>query len=87
MNSQAVILGRQLVDAEHTLDVRFAEANLSEAELNRLVGDIALLNGKLRAVHLTAHLAERQVLTAAQIRHYDMLRGYVHPDHTMHSAH
>ena len=76
MNSNAVNFGKQLVDKERLLDSHFAAGNISDAELGQLIGDIAALHGKIRAIHLQAHLAERAVLTADQLMHYDALRGY-----------
>ena len=37
---------------------------------------IAGLQGRLRAVHLAAHLETRALLSAEQIARYDALRGY-----------
>jgi hypothetical protein len=79
MKSQAMRLGKQLVDKEHLLDSRFAEGIISDAELERLITAIAVIQGKLRAVHLRAHLAQRVVLTQDQITLYDSLRGYQQP--------
>jgi hypothetical protein len=49
------------------------------------VPNIATIQGQLRTVHLRAHLAQRNVLTPEQRRHYDALRGYEAPSH--HRAH
>ena len=76
MNSKAVNLGKQLVQKEQLLDSRFADANISDVELGQLVADISVVQGKIRAVHLQAHLAERAALTSDQLRRYDALRGY-----------
>src|SRR5688572_19517796 len=76
MKAKAVSLGKQLVEMEQLLDSRFAAANILDAELLQLVTEISVLHGKLRAVHLQAHLAERAVLSADQLRRYDALRGY-----------
>jgi hypothetical protein len=76
MNSQAVNLGKQLVEKERLLDSRFAESNISDLEVDQLVMEISVLHGKIRAVHLRAHLAERLLLTATQLSLYDTLRGY-----------
>jgi hypothetical protein len=76
MKTKAVSLGKQLVEKEQLLDSRFAVANISEAELLRLVTEISVLHGNIRAVHLQAHLAERAVLSADQLMRYDALRGY-----------
>jgi len=79
MKSKAVSLGKQLVEKEHLLDSRFAEGNISDGELEQLVTEISVIQAKLRAVHLRAHLAQRPVLTQDQIRHYEALRGYQQP--------
>jgi hypothetical protein len=76
MKAKAVSLGKQLVEKEQLLDSRFAAANISDAELVQLITEISVLHGKIRAVHLQAHLAERAVLSADQLMRYDALRGY-----------
>ena len=80
MKSQAMSLGKQLVETEQLLDSRFAEGTISDAELERLVTEISVIQGKLRAVHLRAHLAQRVALTLDQIRQYGALRGYQQPE-------
>ena len=80
MKSQATSLGKQLVEKEQLLDSRFAEGTISDAELEELVTEISVIQGKLRAVHLRAHLAQRVVLTPDQIRIYDAHRGYQQPE-------
>jgi len=79
MKSQATSLGKELVEKEQLLDSRFAAGTISNAELERLVTEISVIQGKLRAVHLRAHLAQRVVLTQDQIRLYDSLRGHEQP--------
>jgi hypothetical protein len=79
MKSRAVSLGKQLVEKEQQLDLRFAGGRISDAELEQLVTEISAIHGKLRAVHLRAHLAQKLVLTQDQIRIYDGLRGYQQP--------
>jgi hypothetical protein len=76
MKSKAMSLGKQLVEKERLLDAHFAAANISDAELLQLVTEISVLHGKIRAVHLQAHLVERAVLSADQFMRYDALRGY-----------
>jgi hypothetical protein len=88
MKSKAVSLGKQLIEKEHLLDSRFAEGTISNTELDDRLTEISLIQGKIRAAHLQAHLAQRAVLTADQIRHYDTLRGYQHPEaHGQHGGH
>lgn len=80
MNSQAMSLGKQLVEKEHLLDSRFAEGTISDAELEKFVTEFSAIQGKLRAVHLRAHLAQRVVLTTDQVKLYDAHRGYQQPE-------
>jgi hypothetical protein len=88
MNSKAVDLGKQLVEKERLLDSRFAEATISDAELGQLVTEISVLHGKIRAVHLQAHLTERAALSADQLMRYDALRGYhASGTHGQHDGH
>lgn len=88
MKSKAVSLGKQLVEKEYLLDSRFAEGTISPAELDQRLTEISLIQRKIRAVHLQAHLAQRTVLTADQIRNYDTLRGYQRPGvHGRHGGH
>jgi hypothetical protein len=76
MKAKAVGLGQELVKKEKLLDLLFAKASISEAQLQKLVAEISFIRGKLRFVHLSAHLVQREILSPAQIQHYDKLRGY-----------
>jgi Spy/CpxP family protein refolding chaperone len=76
VKAEAKELGKKLVEKERLLDSRFAAGTISEDELKQLVAEIAVVQGELRISHLQAHLAQRNVLTADQIRDYDALRGY-----------
>ena len=76
MRQQALSIGRQIVEAERTLDRAFANGGIEPAALRSQVTAIAALQGELRAVHLEAHLAQRSLLTPEQIARYDVLRGY-----------
>ncbi len=88
MRTEAVRLGQQLVDRERHLDTLFAAGTISEAQLEQLVADLATIHGQLRTVHLRAHLAQRAILTPAQLRRYDALRGYdASGHHTTHLQH
>ena len=88
MSLKAVNLGKQLVQKEQLLDSRFADANISDVDLGQLVTDISILYGKIRGVHLQAHLAERALLTADQLTRYDALRGYqATGNHVQHDGH
>jgi len=76
MLGEAQALGARIVEAEHVLDLAFADREIDEERLTALVGDVARLRGELRVVHLRAHLRTDPLLTAEQRRHYGMARGY-----------
>ena len=78
MHAEAKRLGARIVEEERNLDARFAAGDLSPEELDRRVGEIAGLQGRLRAAHLRAHLVTRAALTPEQVARYDALRGYGH---------
>jgi Spy/CpxP family protein refolding chaperone len=75
MKAAAVPLGRQIVDSEAALDRGFASGTIDQATLTALTERIGDLQGRLRAVHLSAHFATRKLLTADQITMYDSMRG------------
>jgi hypothetical protein len=88
MKAKTVNLGKQLVEKEQLLNSRFVDANISDADLLQLVTEISVLHGKIRAVHLQAHLAEKIVLTSDQLMRYDALRGYqASGTHGQHDGH
>lgn len=90
MRTDAVALGEQIVAAEEELDRRFAHRHLDEAKLAELTARIGELEGRLRFVHLRAHLETDAILTEAQRARYVELRGYRGagggPSHGAHGA-
>lgn len=84
MRQEAVQLGHQLIQAERHLDHLVATQAVTEDALQEATRAIADHQGKLRHVHLRAHLAQRRVLSAEQIQRYDHLRGYTTPARTDH---
>jgi Spy/CpxP family protein refolding chaperone len=76
MQDEAVRLGRQIVERERALDAMFAKGEIDAGRLNAATAEIAGLQGNLRAAHLSAHLEMRRLLSPAQIKKYDELRGY-----------
>jgi Spy/CpxP family protein refolding chaperone len=76
MVAAAQALGREIVARERELDSAFAEARIDAAALAAKTGEIAALMGRLRAVHLAAHIEIRPLLTPEQVARYNALRGY-----------
>ncbi len=76
MRAEAMRLGERVVACERELDGLFATGAIAPASLDRLTTELGALQGRLRAAHLRAHLAQRDILTPAQRREYDALRGY-----------
>ncbi len=81
MKQRAVELGKQIVELERRLDRAFADRTIDRARLDQLTGEIARAQGRLRAVHLGAHLELAEVLSDAQRESYARLRGYTAAHH------
>lgn len=76
MAEAAVELGERLVELERRLDRAFAKGGATAAGIEELTARIGAVAGRLRAVHLRAHLETAAVLDDAQERRYAELRGY-----------
>ena len=76
MRASAVALGERLIAAERRLDRALATHAIDDGTLRDMTSEIAGLTGELRYVHLRAHLAVTQLLTAEQVERYQRLRGY-----------
>ena len=76
MEAAARPLGAELVGRERALDDLFRTAAASPADVVAQTEAIGALQGRLRAVHLQAHIEMRALLTAGQVAAYDRLRGY-----------
>ena len=85
MTAQAVPLGRELIAAERALDLLFASGRPSPEDVEAATARIAEIEGRLRAVHLVAHLRAAPVLTRHQTMLYARARGY--SDSQGHGAH
>jgi hypothetical protein len=79
MHVNAVALGTEIIEHEQGLDRQFANGVAAADRLAEETGKIADLQGRLRAVHLSAHLETRTLLDPDQIRRYEQLRGYTGP--------
>jgi len=76
MNENAVRMGNEIILKEKELDSLFANNLIDEKTLKSKTEEIGKLQGELRSVHLSAHLATKKVLTAEQAAKYDEVRGY-----------
>jgi Spy/CpxP family protein refolding chaperone len=85
MRARAIPLGKQFVEKERELDREFAAGSIREDSLNALLSDIGVLQVKIRYVHLSAHLEQKELLTKHQIQMYDQLRGYGNPQGDRHN--
>lgn len=76
MQTEARALGQEIVAAEAELDRLFAHGPADAAAVEALTAKIGALQGRLRAVHLKAHIEIRPLLAPETVAHYDGLRGY-----------
>jgi Spy/CpxP family protein refolding chaperone len=80
VHTKAQALGQQLLAREDELEALFREQHADADKVRQLTAEIANLQGQLRALHLTAHVRERTLLSAEQVTKYDTLRAYVPGD-------
>lgn len=76
MQTRAKSLGEEIIRAEAMLEQAFKNSAPDEATIRALTERIGLLNGQLRAAHLSAHVQTKRLLTPAQLSAYDRARGY-----------
>lgn len=76
MSKTAKEIGAKILTKERELDRLFSGGSASEETVSLLVTEIAELKGRLRNVHLKAHMETRDILTEQQVNTYNMLRGY-----------
>jgi hypothetical protein len=65
-----------MIEREQALDRLFVNGAITPDRLAAATTAIGELNGRLRAVHLTAHLETRALLQPEQLALYQQLRGY-----------
>lgn len=80
MHKEAIALGHKLIEYEKELNSRFAQRNIDEKVLDQLLTNISETYKSLRYTHLSAHLKTPGILTEAQIKKYNKLRGYSSDD-------
>ena len=76
MSAAAKPLGAELVERERVLDGLFVTGEITVDRLAAETVAIGELQGRLRSVHLAAHLETRALLSPEQIARYQHLRGY-----------
>jgi Spy/CpxP family protein refolding chaperone len=76
MHADAVAVGNQIIDSEKQLNALFKQGTINQQQLDSLVFEIATLQGKLRTIHLSAHLKTREILSEAQVTKYNQLMNY-----------
>ena len=79
MSAAAKPLGTELIEREQVLDQLFAKGEITSDRLAAETAGIAELQGRLRSVHLAAHVETRALLNPDQIALYQQLRGYGDP--------
>jgi hypothetical protein len=76
MRQAARPLADQLIAAEQALDALFRQVKATPEDVASASEAAALARGRLRALHLQAHLVTRAALTPEQRQTYARLRGY-----------
>jgi hypothetical protein len=79
MSAAAKPLGAEILMRERDLDRAFASGTVTPAQLAAATEAIGGLDGRLRGIHLAAHLETKTMLSAEQIARYIELRGYGAP--------
>lgn len=74
MRADALAAGRKLLDKESEIESLFASGAADTPRVQRLLEESAALRAELRWVHLSAHVAARDLLTPEQRAHYHSLR-------------
>jgi hypothetical protein len=76
MKAEAVPLGTKLLEQEADLDQQFANHSITAERLKATTAQIGATQAELRKTHLKYHLQTAAILSAEQMQHYSMLRGY-----------
>ena len=76
MAGEAQVVGARVVALEEELDALFARGEADAERLATLTAALGTLSGRLREVHLAAHIGTREAMTPDQRAAYARLRGY-----------
>lgn len=74
--ADARAIGAKFVDAERKVEALFRSGQVPQEKLAQAVSEAAALQGRYRLSHLETHRRMRALLTDAQVKRYDELRGY-----------
>ena len=74
-STRAKELGKQIVGIEKELNDAFAQGLVNQKSVGNDCEEIGRLRGRLRAVHLTAHMKAKSVLNESQLALYRKLRS------------
>lgn len=80
MSRAAQAMGEKILASEQLLDQRFTHQHIDQTTLAQMTGQIAVMQGELRRIHLAAHLEMKSILTPQQIETYVTARGYAGTD-------
>jgi len=83
MSAAAKPLGTEMIRRERELEHQFESGTITQDQLALETEAIGNLQGRLRAVHLAAHIEAKRVLTLEQVTHYSELRGYTSTSNTV----
>jgi hypothetical protein len=75
MSARARELGTRIVRVEDELNTAFRQGLVNERSVTDDAEQIGRLRGRLRAVHLTAHIKTKDILSRAQLDMYKSLRA------------
>ncbi|HET6399408.1 MAG TPA: hypothetical protein VFH47_07640 [Candidatus Thermoplasmatota archaeon] len=76
MNAQARAAGEEVLQAYVALEELFRRGEPSPEAVEAASREVGLAEGRLRAIHLNAHLEADAILTDPQVQRYQELRGY-----------
>ena len=82
VQKDAKALGAELVAAEEALEAMFKAGEVTAEKAQKQLAMIAELEGKVRAVHVLAHVKQQGLMTQHQIHLYSKLRGHSKDGHT-----
>ena len=76
MQQAAMAVGEEIINAERHLAGAFRAGNATKDQIDRITGHLAEMRGRLRSIHLVAHIETTEALTSEQVSAYGRIRGY-----------